>query len=170
MNTRRPARAAAFAVLATAALLSACAGYQPQAGASMDAVRAQWGAPTSTYTLPGGTQRLEYATGPYGRTTWMLDVAADGRVQSARQVLNEAEFQNVQVAAARGLSRDELLRWLGRPGERRHGGRPGGEVWSWRYPTNDCLWFQVSINDQGQVRDGAYGIDPACDAPADGRD
>jgi hypothetical protein len=83
-------------------------------------------------------------------------------------VLNEAEFLAVQTLAAHGLDREELLRALGRPGERRHGGWPGGEVWSWRYPNHDCLWFQASIRDDGRVRDAAFGQDPACGSPADG--
>lgn len=129
----------------------------------------QWGEPTSRYSLPGGAARFEYATGPYGRTTWMVDLDAQGQVVQARQVLNEAEFLAVQTEAARGLDRSHLLRWIGRPGERRHGGWPGGEVWSWRYPTNDCLWFQVSIGDDGRVRDGAFGLDPICSSPSDGQ-
>ena len=47
------------------------------------------------------------------------------------------------------------------------GGWQGGEVWSWRYPTNDCLWFQVSVGADGRVRDGIFNIDPRCDAPSD---
>jgi hypothetical protein len=86
-------------------------------------------------------------------------------VAAARQVLGEAEF--LQVQSAQGLTRDELLRWLGTPGERRHGGRPGGQVWSWRYPTNDCLWFQASVADDGRVAGTSYGIDPRCDGPND---
>jgi hypothetical protein len=127
-----------------------------------DALR-RFGSPTGRYAMPGGVSRLEFATGPYGRETWMVDIDGAGRVIVARQVLNEAHFAEFQ-ARAPGMSRDELLRTLGRPGERRHGGRQGGEVWSWRYPTNDCLWFQVSIGDDGIVRDGAYGIDWRCDA------
>ncbi|MBE0546108.1 MAG: hypothetical protein IH627_00285, partial [Rubrivivax sp.] len=89
------------------------------------------------------------------------------RVVQARQVLNEAEFMQVQVRVAGGLDRDELLRWIGHPGERRRGGWAGGEVWSWRYPTNDCLWFQVSVSDSGWVTGGAFAIDPVCDAPSE---
>jgi len=80
-------------------------------------------------------------------------------------VLTEANFQQFQ-ARAPGMSRDELLRTLGRPGEVKSGGRQGGEVWSWRYPTNDCLWFQSSIGPDGIVRDGVVGIDPMCDKPS----
>ena len=121
---------------------------------------------TGRYAMPGGVTRLEYATGPYGRTTWMVDIDAEGRVIAASQVLNEKNFAEFQGRAS-GMSQDELLRTLGRPGERRHGGWQGGEVWSWRYPTNDCLWFRSSIGPDGRVRDGAYGIDPTCDAPSD---
>ena len=148
--------------------LAGCAVVAPATGTSQAELLKRWGAPTSRYVMSGGT-RLEYATGPYGRTTWMVDLDALGHVTQARQVLGEAEFLAVQTQAAHGMGRKDLLRWLGRPGERRHGGWPGGEVWSWRYPTNDCLWFQVSISGTGEVRDGAFGLDPMCSSPADGR-
>lgn len=152
---------------ALAALLGACATPPPGAGTTRDEVLRQWGAPTGRYALGAGAERLEYATGPWGRTTWMIDLDAGGRVTQARQVLSEAEFLQVQTRAASGLTRDELLRWIGRPGEVKGGGWQGGQVWSWRYPTNDCLWFQVSIDDAGGVRGGAISIDPTCDAPGD---
>jgi hypothetical protein len=131
---------------------------QPEA----DVIR-DWGPPTARYAMPDGVQRLEYATGPYGRTTWMIDLDASGGVLRADQVLNESNFLRFQ-ARAPGMTIDELLRTLGRPGDRESGGRQGGEVWSWRYPTNDCLWFRASIGVDGLVRDGVYGIDPRCQA------
>jgi hypothetical protein len=134
----------------------------PAAGESeADAVK-QMGKVTARYPMPGGATRLEFAKGPWGRETWMVDVDAAGRVASSRQVLNEASFAEFQKRAP-GMPRDELLRTLGTPGEKRGGGRQGGETWSWRYPTNDNLWFQVSIGADGLVRDGAYGIDPTRD-------
>jgi len=151
--------------IAAALLLAACAVPPPGVGTVRDDVLRTWGPPTARYAMPAGAERLEYATGPYGRTTWMIDLDAGGRVTQARQVLNEAEFMQVQIKSASGLTRDELLRWIGTPGEVRHGGWQGGQVWSWRYPTNDCLWFQVSVTDRGTVTGGAYGIDPRCDAP-----
>ncbi|WP_425257980.1 hypothetical protein ACPOLB_20965 [Rubrivivax sp. RP6-9] len=147
--------------------LQACAVAPPAApGQSQADLQQRLGTPTGRYALPDGATRLEFARGPFGRETWMVDVDASGRATAVRQVLNEASFAAFQ-ARAPGMPRDELLRTLGRPGERRHGGWQGGEVWSWRYPTNDCLWFQVSIGDDGLVRDGAYGIDPRCDAASD---
>ena len=152
------------ALLATA--LASCAVFGPpdiRPGQTEAEVRGVFGNPSARYAMPDAATRLEFATGPFGRTTWMVDLDAAGRVTAARQVLNEASFADFQ-ARAPGMTRDELLRTLGRPGERRPGGWQGGEVWSWRYPTNDCLWFQSSIGADGIVRDGAYGIDPRCDA------
>jgi hypothetical protein len=154
--------------LICAAALVGCAVAPPRPGATHDELRQAWGQPTASYALADGGQRLEYATGPYGRTTWMVDLGRDGRVVQARQVLGEAEFLRVQSAP--DLRRDDLLRWLGTPGERRSGGRAGGEVWSWRYPTNDCLWFESSVAEDGRVTGSAYSVDPRCDGPSDARD
>jgi hypothetical protein len=90
-----------------------------------------------------------------------VDVDATGRVLAARQVLTEAELS--AVMARTDLDAAALLRWIGRPAERRPGGRMGGELWSWRYLTNDCLWFQSSIAADGRVTGSGFAIDPACD-------
>jgi hypothetical protein len=147
--------------------LAACAGLAPPApGQTEGEVVQRFGTPTARYGLASGNTRLEFARGPYGRETWMVDLDAGGHVTAAEQVLSEAHFADFQ-ARAPGMPRSALLRELGTPGERRGGGWQGGEVWSWRYPTNDCLWFQVSIGDDGIVRSGSYGIDPRCDARSD---
>lgn len=148
--------------------LAACAGpgISPlPAGADEAAVQQRWGPPTGRYTLDSGS-RLEYATGPFGRTTWMVDLDPAGRVVATRQVLDDRHLQQLQ-AHLPGMTRDQLLRQLGRPGERRSGGWQGGEVWSWRYETPWCLWFQVSVGDDGRVRDGAFLPDPLCDGNDD---
>ena len=151
-----------FVSMVTWSLLSAgCAIAPPQPGVSRAEVLKAWGQPTARYALAEGGERLEFATGPYGRTTWMIDLDALAAVKQSRQVLSESEF--FQVQSALELRREGLLQWLGTPGERRSGGRAGGEVWSWRYPTNDCLWFQASVADDGRVTSSAYAIDPSCD-------
>lgn len=141
------------------ALLAACALPPPQPGADEAQVRQVWGAPTDVHALPGGGQRLEYATGPYGRSTWMIDLGADGRVQRARQVLEP----NAMLALPVGLSADELRRELGRPGEVQGLWR-GALVWSWRYENNDCLWFRATITPDGLYAGGGLMPDPGCDA------
>ena len=148
-----------------------CATYKPQdirAGQSEAELQQLMGQPTGHYPGPDGQTRIEFATGPYGRVTWMVDLDASGKVINApAQVLNEAHFSWIQQNA-----RDRDSKWLlynlGRPGEVMRLGWIGGQVWSWRYPTFDCLWFQVTVNDDGSLRDaGGYGIDPRCDAPSD---
>jgi hypothetical protein len=147
----------------------ACATPSVNTGEPRDAVLSRWGPPTARHALAAGVERLEYASGPYGRTTWMIDIDAGGRVTAAVQVLNEAHFADFQGRAP-GMSRAELLRELGTPGEVKAAGLRGGELWSWRYPTNDCLWFQVEIDTAAdKVRSGGYGIDPRCDAPSNDR-
>lgn len=163
-------RAAAAACSTVAALLLAgCAVAPPGPGTSRTDVLRNWGVPTAEHALPGGGERLEYASGPYGRTTWMVDLSAVGVVLQARQVLNEAEFQDVMSTPE--LRRGELLRRLGAPGEvRGFGWRPetrGAQIWSWRYPTNDCLWFEATLTADGRVTGSGYGVDPACDTPSD---
>jgi hypothetical protein len=152
--------------LLMAGLVAGCVTL-PAPGSGEAEVLQKWGQPTGRYTLPAGGQRLEYATGPFGRETWMIDLDAAGRVTRSEQVLDDAHFVVFQMKAP-GMPRDEVLRTMGRPGEVRGGGRQGGEVWSWRYPTNDCLWFQASIGDDGRARDAAYAPDPICQGPADG--
>ncbi|MBA4178228.1 MAG: hypothetical protein C0505_16980 [Leptothrix sp. (in: Bacteria)] len=143
-------------------LLGACAVTPPpQPGTARAEVLRTWGQPSAHHALPGGVDRLEYATGPYGRTTWMIDIDAGGRVVQARQVLGEAEFE--AVMGTPGLRRAGVLRRLGAPGEKRRMGWLGGEIWSWRYPTNDCLRFEISLALDGRVTGSGYGIDPACD-------
>ncbi|MBL8333577.1 MAG: hypothetical protein JNM08_10750 [Rubrivivax sp.] len=143
-------------------LLAACAVQPPAPGSTEAQAVAALGRVTGRYPLPGGGQRLEFATGPMGRTTWMVDLGPDGRSTRAEQVLNTAHFAAFAERAP-GMTPDELLRTLGRPGERRPAGLAGGETWSWRYPTNECLWFQVSVGADGRVIGGGYGIDPVCD-------
>jgi hypothetical protein len=147
-------------------LLAACALPPPTPGASDAELRRQWGPPSDTHPLPGGGTRLEYATGPYGRTTWMIDLGADGRVQRARQVLTP---ERLFALPAGTLDRAALRRELGRPGEVQ-GVYGGGETWFWRYETNDCLWMAASIGADGRYTGGALLPDPVCDAKSDGFD
>ena len=151
-------------LLGATLVLGACATPLPPAATPKADVLKAWGSPTATYALQQGGERLEYATGPWGRMTWMIDLDAAGRVTQARQVLGEAEFFQLQSAA--GLSSEDVLRWIGSPGERR-AARGGGQTWSWRYPTNDCLLFQASITADGKLQGAAFNIDPTCDGPSD---
>ena len=150
---------ASLAVLVAAAGCAALQQPPITVGQSEAAVVAALGPPTGRYTLPAAGQRLEYATGPYGRTTRMVDLGADGRVIASSQVLTEANFAQVRD----GMPRDEVLRLLGRPADKA-GEYMNRQTWSWRYPTNDCLWARITFEPDGRVRGGASFLsDPFCD-------
>jgi hypothetical protein len=153
----------AFATATVASLLAACANYAPpasvQPGQSIDDVTRAYGQPTGRYALPQGGTRLEYARGPYGKHTWMIDADASGRVRSVQQVLTEANFATVQP----GETAEDVLRKLGRPSERR-GAFRNTELWSYRYDATFCQWFVVTMTPDRRVRDAGYAPDPLCDA------
>ena len=143
--------------------LSACAVLQPRLakpGQSEAEMLATMGQPTSRYAMDGGRQRVEYAKGPQGRVTWMVDLDSAGRITAVQQVLTPSNFASV----SHGMSRDELLRLLGRPADRA-GEYMNRETWSWRFDTYECLWVRVTLTAENRVRGGAsYLPDPQCDA------
>ena len=151
--------------LLLAAMLTACAGYGPGTvgvGNTEAEVVQVMGQPTGRYAMPGGTQRLEFARGPYGRHTYMVDLDAQGRVANIEQVLDARHFALVMP----GQTRDEVLRTLGRPGER-VGMMRDGQIWSWRYANYDCLWWQAQFDAQGIVTAAGYSPERGCGAPND---
>ncbi len=153
----------AVALALSAALLAGCVNMSSPtklaAGSSADAIRAQLGEPTGRYAMADGSQRLEYARGPFGRETWMLDVDAQGRLLKATQVLGEATFGTIKA----GMTRDEVLRTIGRPGNVGYVGWQKQTVWNYRYASPFCQWFQVGLSQAGIVEDTGYGPDPLCD-------
>lgn len=149
-------------VSAAIATLSACAAYGPgdlRAGDVEAQVLASMGPATLRLTDAAGGTRLVFARGPYGRHTWMVDLDAGGRVVRWHQALGERQFADLPA----GIDTAALLRRLGPPAQKRPRGLKPGEVWSYRYPTNDCLWFQVETDAAGLVLGGSYATDPSCD-------
>lgn len=160
----RTRRLAAWGLLGALTLLAACTTPLPAPGTPREAVLQAWGVPTGRYALPDGGERLEYAAGPFGRTTWMIDLDAAGRARSTTQVLNETHFVDL-MARAPGMTREQVLLELGRPGETQVVGWQGSTLWSWRYPTNDCLLFQVQFDRDGKATSAGYNVDRRCDPP-----
>lgn len=164
-----PRSAASLGWVLVGALAGCASGYGPgplHPGASEAEVRARMGPPTGEHLGPDGLRRLEYARGPYGRHTYMADLDAQGRVKRWTQVLAEPHFQQVPT----GITRAELLYRLGRPSEERRIPRRNEIVWSYRYESPFCQWFQVSLDASTQrVTETGYGVDPLCDADEEAR-
>lgn len=151
------------AALAVVLLVAGCVGMgSPSSippGASEAEVIAVMGRLTGRYTFADGGTRLEFARGPQGRETWMIDFDAAGRKIDATQVLTLTYLWSIEP----GMTTDEVLVRIGHPGSMQRVARQGITVWNYRYPTNDCLWFQISIGPDGRVVSGSQGIDPQCD-------
>jgi hypothetical protein len=129
------------------------------AGASVGEATKALGKPTGEYTLPTGGKRLEFARGPYGKHTWMLDFDAGGALKTTTQVLTEPNFNAVRA----GMGRDDVLLAIGRPSETSRLVYQHQTVWSYRYESPFCQWFQVGIDERGRVADSGYYPDPLCE-------
>jgi len=144
-------------------LVAGCAVTNPSAkvppGSSVADATGALGKPTGEYALPGGGRRLEYATGPSGRETWMLDFDAGGKLVRTEQVLNDNTFNTMNP----GLTRDEVLLRIGRPAGRRTLARTGEEVWTYRYESPACVYFQISFDrTTGRSINSGRLPDPIC--------
>lgn len=153
------------------ATLAACSTYVPAnwpPGTPRNEIVTAMGLPTaerhpSPDAAPGAVHRLEYARGPMGRHTYMLDFDANQRLLGIQQVLNEAHFQQVRP----GMTQTALLDLLGRPSDVRAITRQRQKIWSYRYETPFCQWFEVSVSDDGPITDAGFGPDPLCERKYD---
>jgi hypothetical protein len=149
--------------LAAASLVSACATYSPQSlpqGTSLDATIAAMGQPTGEYPLPDGARRVEFARGPMGKHTYMVDFDAQGRLQSWEQVLTEARFNSIRA----GMTAAEVQAIIGHSTYKYGTGWTKQVVWTYRFEGPFCIWFQVGMDlTESTVIDTAYGPDPACE-------
>ncbi|WP_428423180.1 hypothetical protein [Methylibium sp.] len=148
-------------------LSSGCAGYGPGGlapGVGEAQVIERMGAPTARYPQPDGGERLEFARGPMGRHTYMLDFDAGDRLLRSDQVLTEQNFLDLKI----GMSRDEVLQRIGHPSHVQFLSRQQHQLWSYRYETPFCVWFQVSLDTSNKVAELGHNVDPQCDDLFDG--
>jgi outer membrane protein assembly factor BamE (lipoprotein component of BamABCDE complex) len=141
-----------FPILATAAVLAACASNpRPDAvriGDSQAQVRQRLGVPGLERTLPGGALAWYYPTGPSGFETWRVVFASGGAVEAYAQVLTAANFQWLRE----GATREAALDRMGPPMERMRFWRTGTEAWTYR-------WLDVTFEMIGQpVFDAKTGV------------
>ena len=142
-------------------LLSACAGYAPEArlaGQDRAAIVMRMGAPS--LELPGadgGT--LVYARGPYGRHTYFITLDSQGRALHWEQRLTENHFAQIRP----GMGMPDVVALIGPSREVMALGRGRGAVWSFRYENPFCQWFRVEFNAEKIVRSSGYGEPPECE-------
>lgn len=151
-----------FISMVLAALLGACATHGPQnfpKGSTVASVLQGMGTPTGEYPLASGGRRLEYASGHFGKQTYMFDFDAAGQLVDGQQVLTEARFNAIKA----GMTSADVLSQIGKPSTTWAIARQNQTVWSYRYESPFCQWFMVGMSPDGRVVDTAYGPDPVCD-------
>ena len=127
-------------LLALAACLAGCANLTAvSSGMPAQQVQAKLGAPETIRKNADGSEVWEYPGGPLGRQTYMVTLGPDRAVQEVHQVLNDEYFSRVRA----GMSRDEVRRLLGKPGEIMVFGARDEEVWTWRYQQQNPMFFNV---------------------------
>lgn len=133
------------------AILAGCAsygGYNLRPGSSrVDEVLRTMGTPAMEFPNPDGSRRLAYPRGPMGLETFMVDVDRDGLVRDVRQVLSDDVFNRIRA----GMTRDEVLRMIGPPGDRMEFPRLQQESLEWRYMDT---WHYVAFFSVNFTRDG----------------
>jgi outer membrane protein assembly factor BamE (lipoprotein component of BamABCDE complex) len=145
-----PKAALSLFLLAPAALFAGCANFSAvSSGMPAQQVQARLGSPETVRKNADGSEVWEYPGGPLGRQTYMVTLGSDHAVREAHQVLSEEYFSKVQA----GMSREEVRRLLGRPGEIMVFGARDEEVWSWRYQQQNPMFFNVLFDrSAGTVR------------------
>ena len=121
-------------------MLAGCANFAAlPAGTPSQQVRAKLSAPGTVWKNSDGSEVWEYPYGPLGRQTFMVTLGADRAVREVHQVLSDEYFSKVRA----GMSRDEVRRLLGAPGEIAVFDTRGEEAWSWRYQEQNPMLFNV---------------------------
>jgi hypothetical protein len=142
----------AYALLSTL-VLAGCAsysGYGLRPGVSTEAeVRSVMGMPAAEFAEGDGSRRLVYPRGPLGTRTFMADVGADRRLTAVTQVLDDDTFYHIQP----GLTREDVVRMIGPPGQTMAFPRSGHTAWDYRYTDT---WgylaiFSVTFDREGIV-------------------
>jgi hypothetical protein len=98
-------------IAAACLLLSSCAVERVAPGASRAAVLATYGQPAREVAIANGS-RMQYSRLPSGQTAVMIDLDAQGRVVSTRQVLQSSEFARIVLNR---WSRADVEREFGPP-------------------------------------------------------
>jgi outer membrane protein assembly factor BamE (lipoprotein component of BamABCDE complex) len=150
-----------FTLFLVASLLTACDPQRAEKleeGLSTEAdVRKQFGEPTQIVEHADGSKLLEYPRQPEGWTNYAIEIGADGKMSSLRQLLSPANFAKV----APGMNQMAVRKLLGIPAKKiTYPPKPDEEVWTWHFQQGqDKKDFDVVFNPQGQVQSTAISDD-----------
>lgn len=124
-------------------------------GSSREAVQQQLGTPTRVVALPSG-QRLQYSMQPAGQYAVMVDFDAAGRLVSARQVLQPAEFARIEEGR---WTRNDVEREFGRPARVDRAWSWQGDIMTYRWTDGSDMFFFVYLDPANVVRRTQQGME-----------
>ena len=144
--------------IALALLLGACASMQPiEPGATREEAISRYGKPSAVVPLPNGGSRLQYSVQPEGRTAWMVDLDASGRVVEARQMLSRRGFDRVKPGQ---WTREDVYREFGQPKSIDHVYSWNGDIITYRWlDIDERMFFWVYLDPAGVVQKTGVGPD-----------
>lgn len=94
-------------------LLSGCASYSGRGlapgSANLDDVLRTMGPPAMRWDHADGTKQLSYPRGPYSSESFMVNIGADGKLQSIHNTLQPVTMGRIKP----GLTKEDVLRLLG---------------------------------------------------------
>lgn len=135
-----------------------CAPYGPttlKVGSTEREVLRVMGEPNQIYQIAQG-KRLEYARGPWGQETFMVDLDLKNEVRQIEQVLTKEKFQTIKIGQT---TQTEVARTFGHPAE--IGKVFNGDI-TWTYRYREVVWnqmYHIYFNAQGIVTRAHSGPD-----------
>ncbi len=148
-------------LLSGALIIGGCAGYGPSKdfiGLTRSETIARLGPPNPLPADLGSAQRLDFPRGPYGKHTYAVYFDAHGIATGYQQLLTDENFAHIVP----GLDESEVVDLIGVSNSRFGLARDRGYVWSYRYVTPLCQWFQVEFTAEKKVRSAGYSLPPEC--------
>lgn len=150
-------------IYAVVLFLTACASYAPTnalIGKSRAELIERLGQPARE-SVDAGQRRLDFLRGPYGKHSYFVYLDDRDQVVSWRQALTEENFLKILP----DMSQEDVVKLIGESRERFGLARDRGYVWSYRYVTPFCQWFQIEFTKEDRVRSTGYGMPPECNLP-----
>jgi hypothetical protein len=120
-------------------------------------VRRLAGKPTNIWIAENGDSVWEYATGPFGRQTYIYRFAKDGRLKDAREALTEQTVARIKVGES---GRAQVRELMGPPSDVLF--FPKGETWEYKMEEISRLTFTLYVvfDNNGIVREVGRVMDP----------
>ena len=125
---------------------------------TVEDVRKLMGQPGMIWEENDGSQVFEYARGPEGFETWMVQIGPDGIYRGMKNALVPENLARVQP----GMTRDDLRRLLGKPGSEESFPAKGEIVWTWRVKgdVSATEMFHAHLDADGRVLRTSRSPDP----------